>query len=697
MNNLEKEQELLNEKKLQNTIKYGENPMDKVKQLKVVQAMLTNGLKWDSLSEDAKEGLGGKLRFATNVLNKANIKTQSGRDKLIQSLGLDINREISPTYRTMYGAKNTLQEMKAGVTDLFTSDAYKEKALKDPTQQPKADARQSYIEREIRSKAFEAYGGSSDLMSDVGEALPYVGVGGATGLATKGLGIGAAILVDLVTQGAATSAEYLGASDHDRQSGQQAAMDTGANIAGMLLGRYALPAGIEFTNKQLDKFADFLNNPKYTQEQLTEISGSVKDMANALDIKLFNLDGTMSKDSIANFKKQIGDLSSAEQYKLGTATAEDMNKFLDYYQQASDNLVSVSGDAGATAGRVGNELAAVKEHMGQNVRDLYKVSDETLKASANTVNRDELFNGILRNTETRVDVRQEVDAFLDKLYKDSDTDISASGVNDLIKIFKAKARDEGSKQGGATAASAYNSIIANLEKQLEATLPNTKPLKAANSAYREKLGLFGYNDTGKGANNDNFIPKFIKQLQSDPAKALNQVNTADRITTLKGVLSPEAFASIGKNKLESAIAKATTNGEISLTKLSKELRNMPADIKKALFGDNTGKIDGIMEMAEVLGKRQSAGKAVDNKSLVDLFVNSNLRGSLGSWLPSKMAISAALDFTKGKTLREAMPVIMDELSKSKTLIQDMSPLPFNQATGQIVGEEFQTLKSKPLR
>lgn len=53
-----------------------------------------------------------------------------------------------------------------------------------------------------------------------------------------------------------------------------------------------------------------------------------------------------------------------------------------------------------------------------------------------------------------------------------------------------------------------------------------------------------------------------------------------------------------------------------------------------------------------------------------------------------MAISAALDFTKGKTLKEAMPVIMDELSKSKTLIQDMGPLPFNKVTGEMVGVDF---------
>ena len=168
-------QALLDEDQVQNVIRYGREPMDVEEAQGVTKLMIEKGVKWDDLPVATHKALGGELRFANNVMTRMNEKgaEQNDRDEMVKSLGLRVQRETQPSFRLMYGLKNTAQEIKSGALNLFGE--YPEE---------KQDAQQSYIDSQIRSNLHESYYKSADLLTPTGEALPSAALGGVVGAAT---------------------------------------------------------------------------------------------------------------------------------------------------------------------------------------------------------------------------------------------------------------------------------------------------------------------------------------------------------------------------------------------------------------------------------------------------------------------------------------------------------------------------------
>ncbi len=631
--NQETSKQLSNEQIVQNVIKYGKTPMNPDEQPGLISHMLDNNLTWDDLTTETQQSLGGKLRFATNIyttINKGGA-TQADRDELADKLKIHNQRETQPSFRMMYGLKNTLSEMKSGALNLFGDD-----------EEAKADAQQSYIDSQVRSRAYEAYTGGTDMLTTVGEEIPAAGLGAL--LPVSKLPKVGAFFTDLAAQAVASGAEYMGAKEHDPQAATKAGTDVVANIAGQLVGSWAnkLVPGKAFTTTQVEGLTD-----------------QTKKLADELGIKLFSVDGTLDKAGIKKFKQRIADLKPTEQYLLGNETSDGISKFLDAYGTLADNLVRGSADAGVVGAKVGDDLAAKRQAMQQYFKTNYKEADKAMDAMDIRVPSEQTFADITTTLQdTRVDVREEIATFTEKLRLDHGTELSPKELVDLIKIYGSKARDEASKQGGATAAGSYNQIVSMLKGKLEDVAP-TKFLKNANAMYAEDVSTFGYGNLGKGAAEDNLVPKFIKQLESDPQKALKLLNTTKKLNLIKGNVSEETFAMIGKHKLEEVVSSSTTNGATDLLKLGQKLNGMSDEMLEALYGTSASKIRQVANLAELLGKRQTSAKSIEDKNLAQLFVDKNLRGSLGSWLPMRMGLEAAVEGSKKRTLKEMLSEVID--------------------------------------
>ncbi len=644
--NQETNKQLSKEQIVENVIRYGDYReegkggnegkslvMNPDEQPGLIAHMLDNNLTWDDLNTETQQSLGGKLRFATNVYTAVNKggASQGVRDELADQLNIHNQRETQPSFRMMYGLKNTLSEMKSGALNLFGDH-----------QGAKEDAQQSYIDSQVRSRAYEAYTGGTDMLTPAGEEIPATAMGAM--LPVSKLPKLGAFFTDLAAQAVASGAEYLGASDHDPQATSKAGTDIVANIAGQLVGSWA--------NKLVPGNA-------FTTTEVEGLTAQTKELADELGIKLFSVDGTLNKAGIKQFKQRIASLTPSEQYLLGNETSDGIAKFVDAYGTLADNLVKGSADAATVGTKAGDDLAAKRQAMQQYFKHNYKMSDELMGEMEIKLPSEKTFLDITASLkDTRVDVREDIAAFTEKLRMDHGDNITPKELVDLIKIYGSKARDEASKQGGATAAGSYNQIVSLLKGKLDEVAPN-QALKDANAMYAEDVSTFGYGNLGKGAAEDNLVPKFIKQLESDPQKALKLINTPKKAKLIRDNVSEDTFAMIGKNKLEEVVTASTTNGATDLLKVGQKINGMSDEMLEALYGESASKIRQVANLAELLGKRQSSAKSIEDKNIAQLFVDKNLRGSLGSWLPMRMAFDAAVEGSKKKTLKEMLREVID--------------------------------------
>ncbi len=660
-------------------IRFGETPLPPEDEELMAGTMLNTDTKWSDLPLTTRDALGGQFRFATRVFDKMEGSTQSERDTVSDKLGFTFQREIQPSFRMAYGFKNVVAEMAEGVQNLFGATHGNV-------------AEKTYIQKEIANNLYESYTNGTELASLAGEALPYAAGGGVSGALIKSIPL--ALGVDAAAQTGMALSEYGGSKDYNPDAAMQAGVDAGINAASFLLGRYGrnVISGIGSPRNQITK-EEFLGDRPGKGSSLQAKADNqtrraslikAKGLADELGIKLFDVDGVLSRSGASELSSKMSDLNSLSKLNLGKQTAAGIKDFLNYYGKASDNFVKASGNNEFVGTTVGNDIVSYKRRLEQTYKDLYSESGEMFRDidvqhEGGSMPKEPFFRSAeLATIHTTPDVAEELRGFIEVIKNEQPELMTTSEVNRVAKTLKVRARDKAAGTQSSVAVKAYTDVADAINKHLEEVIPLSQ-FRGANKLYQERLDTFGYKDLGEGASNGNFIPKFLTTLESSPDKALRLINTPGRLKVVKGMVPDKTFNLLGRNKLENIIESATEREVPNLTKIAEGMESIPEGMMRGLFGDNADKLRDVQHLAALLGRRQSKGAGSADANVAKAFVEANLQNQTFSWLPSVFAAKSVMKaLSKGRTLKDVASEV-EKFGKDTLLFK---------STGREVPEEL---------
>ena len=612
--------------RVQHTIQYGKYGPQGYKQ--ILTAIIENNDQFTDLPSTMQTEV-GRVPFATYALENFNRlrpdATQADRISYLDSIGLPhLFKEQDFMKRFQSGMSSTLAEI---------------------TQDDSAEDK--YIKKQRASKLFDAYtNGDWDLATAIGEGIPALTYDAVLGLFSRGR---SAQVTAVGGTAGIIGSEYAGAKDFDPNAGTQAVVEATMGVAGFAAGHY---------------IAKGLSN-YYGAKELPEALKDVNSIAEKLNIKLYNIDGTLNEASLQTFRAQLNDYDVLTQGRLAHGTKEGIETMLSHLEDINKVVSRLGKDPQFTADAIGRNLRKNKVGEYLSYKHHYSKSNKFLDSVNSTgINPDHLDVIVSKVKTDRPEVKKAVTNYMTMLKKEYDGNLMPKDVLGLIKTFGSKSRDAYSKQGGATLGSAYEQVTKQLKDQLEAMAPNNTSLKEANKGFARYQDL--YNDK-KGT-----VSKFLERLDNDPVKTINNLD----YKTFKGIesaIDPETRLFIGKYKFNQLIDKAVTNGKFSPTKFADAVDAMPKDFKQALFtdirlGQKYGNdvdvpagvtpdftmaqhLTNLGNLARVLGRREFVA---DKGGVPTAFYKKYFEGSVGFMLPFKVIMGELRGLVKSPAIRRAI-------------------------------------------
>ncbi len=582
------------------------------------------------LKPELLDRLGGADYIPTIVAKKVFSKVSNPDearnliDNTLRGLGYDteeVKENVDVSSRFVDGLTTTLDEVVHGFNK---SIGGKSRVYED-------NAKRSRYELETTNEFYKIYNTDKSLL-DTRENTPAFNIAGGLGEATPAIAAGAAVpfskiglVADVAIQSALMGAQREGSykyKDDVSAHSRDIALNMTANL---------LTAGVA------NRLKAFKNSPiKYNYP--VELKGDLlnaKNVADDLGVDLYDIDF----QNLRTLKGELADNTKSLK-QLHGSTAEDMNKAVDALKDVENQISKIGGDPHATASKVLNDFDQYESHFKDQARKAY---DDFGVLAQDSYVVDEAFKNHVANFSKFESIPRDTMKKLDNYLKDVPDSLTISGMSKEVKMLRSKIRDA---ERGSTeelmwriaGENAHNRLL-EVSKVSNVGEEAVEVLKQADSYWASFKKL---------SNKDSFVPKFRKAMETNPARAVQQIRTPKQWDELSRVMSPE-----GLNMVRSQIIVSKQSDNVGT--YAKRVMSLDDELMKHIYGESGwNQIKGLAQVVKYMDTRIK-GIGAKAPELAKQMSNALLHGSVGTWYPFKVAYMTARTLLKSSGIKKIKP------------------------------------------
>ena len=516
---------------------------------------------------------------------------------VLKDFGVDIDdleNETSGLLRYAKGVRLTFLEAFDGM-GIETTNANGYTIQEEIGRQKKFESIYQTLSGELDSNGEHTRG--KNIAGGVGEALPYLATGIATGMAQAP--IMAQLITDFaISQGIDTTRMM---SDKDME---KYGWNTAANAFGFGLGKVLSKSEID-TLAEATKGINTLGEGKAA----AILNGIAEAEKAGIDLLSSDINSaTKLAHVIATLEK-----SPITAGKLMDLTKHDVEKVTKYLDIVMEKLAKESATDIGTARVIADSLRAQTRQYDDAIEIAYKNLGVAQDAHSGTMSNDTVVSWLNKviadnnNLKITHDVtgKNTIDSYMSSLLKTYSTNGKELGVQDMYSIMRSIIGEasQSAKKGDLIESKAFARLADRFSKQFHNMTGGDSTLDelalGARKAYLDKLDLFGKGSTGKGAELEGFIPKFLNKVEVDVNSAAKMLDTAEKVAVIRRAVGDKTMDIIKRNKLQTVLEAK------DIKTAAKELDKYSDSFLRELYGDEgANTIRGLAKLMEWVGERQ---------------------------------------------------------------------------------------------
>jgi hypothetical protein len=453
-----------------------------------------------------------------------------------------------------------------------------------------------------------------DVSGSVAEAGLYMAPGLFLGrLASAGaLTTKAALAADALLATTVDLARYSGSEVEGEAgfSGTDAMIGVAANIAGFGLGRYLLKGTKSPKDLPEPMTKESMSAYEASSAEAKAFTLEMVNWAEKNNVKLRNMDIDKRDTTMQMFIAE-----ASKNFTTASAVQKEVEGNLDALVKATYNEIAIVKDATnqvPVAGRnVQTELNNAELRMSDEINAAYD-NLKGLDAGNARINATLLVDHF-KESSTYKNVYEGEKKALESKFKEVLANADAYTPSELYKVIKNVASEAADAyKSDATKGRAYDQFNKYLEQQMDklAKLSGNEgfldELAKAKALYKEKSAVFGYGDSGKGAQHS-AIPK-IRDAEN-PEDVVKLLKDPNAVAQVDKYMSPKSKEDLGDVILSDIVARNPLKGQtgdayrLDFSAIGKEINSIDTRTLDTLYGkERAADIKGYATLAEVMGK-----------------------------------------------------------------------------------------------